>query len=152
MDIKKDTRTHTALHVLKGAVYKVLGAKWTASVYQSGTHGRLTVQFNRKPTTKEISEIEKLANQKIAEGVPVKEFEMDKEDAEARWGDIIYDLFPLPPGIKKIKILYIEDWNINACKEEHVKNTREIGMIKIKKVKFRPSRNLLEISFDIIEK
>ncbi|MDK2869043.1 MAG: alanyl-tRNA synthetase [Pyrococcus sp.] len=61
-----EVRTHTALHVLKGAVVKVLGkdAKWTAGVYVNGNHGRLTVKFNRKPTQEEIREIERLANEK----------------------------------------------------------------------------------------
>jgi alanyl-tRNA synthetase len=38
-------RAHTALHILKGAVVKVLGdsALWTASTSVSGGHGRLTV-------------------------------------------------------------------------------------------------------------
>jgi alanyl-tRNA synthetase len=41
--IPVEVRTHTALHVVKGAVVKVLGreAKWTASVYVNGNHGRL---------------------------------------------------------------------------------------------------------------
>ena len=34
-----EVRTHTALHVVKGAVVKVLGAKWTAGVYVKGSHG-----------------------------------------------------------------------------------------------------------------
>ena len=42
-----EVRTHTALHVLKGAVVKVLGAEWTAGVAVDGSHGRLTVQFSR---------------------------------------------------------------------------------------------------------
>jgi len=51
-----EVKAHAALHVVKGAVRKVLGAKWTASVHVSGSHGRLTVQFNRKPTDEEIKD------------------------------------------------------------------------------------------------
>ncbi len=51
-DYPIEVRTHTALHVVKGAVVRVLGedAMWTAATYVSGRHGRLTVKFTRKPT------------------------------------------------------------------------------------------------------
>ncbi|MEM3616002.1 MAG: alanyl-tRNA editing protein [Candidatus Methanomethylicia archaeon] len=144
-----ETKTHTALHVLKGAVRKVLGAKWTASVYVEGNHGRLTVQYDRKPTDDELKEIERLANMKIMENVPVKVIEMDRSEAEKVFGDEMYDLFPIPEEIKKLSILIIEDWNINACNKKHTRSTGEIGELKIEKVRFRPAKNLLEISFDI---
>jgi len=149
MDV--EVRTHSALHVLKGAVVKVLGmdAKWTASTYVSGNHGRLTVKFNRKPSEEEIKRIEELANQKIAEDVEIFLHEMDRDEAEARWGDLIYDLFPIPENIRTLKIIEIPDWNVNACNKEHVKTTGEIGRLKIKKFRFRRNKELLEISFDI---
>ncbi|MCD6139589.1 MAG: alanyl-tRNA editing protein [Thermococcus sp.] len=147
-----EVKTHTALHVLKGAVVKVLGeeAKWTASVYVSGKHGRLTVKFNRKPTKEEIKEIERLANEKIRENVSVEVYELPRDEAEKRFGKEIYDLFPLPEEIRTLKVVVIEGWNINACKKEHTKTTGEIGQIKIKKVRFRKAKELLEISFDVV--
>ena len=65
----------------------MLGAKWTTSVYVSGSHGRLTVQFDRKPTDEEVDRIEQAANEKVAEGAEVLEFEMEKEEAEGHFGD-----------------------------------------------------------------
>ena len=62
---------------MKGAVQKVLGAKWTASVFVSGGHGRLTVQFDRKPTDEEVARLEREANGMIAEGAEMLEFEME---------------------------------------------------------------------------
>jgi alanyl-tRNA synthetase len=146
------TRTHTALHVLKGAVQRVLGAKWTASVYVSGPHGRLVVKYHRRPTTEEVERVEEEANRKIEEDAPIEELEMTREEAEARWGDAIYDLFPLPPSVRRLRILHIQDWNVNACREAHTRTTGEIGAIKIRKCRYRPSREFLEISFDIMEK
>ena len=147
-----EVKTHTALHVLKGAVVKVLGeeAKWTASVYVNGKHGRLTVKFNRKPTKEEIKEIERLANEKIRENVSVEVYELPRDEAEKRFGKEIYDLFPLPEEIRTLKVVVIEGWNINACKKEHTKTTGEIGQIKIRKVRFRKAKELLEISFDVV--
>lgn len=147
-----EVKTHTALHVLKGAVVKVLGeeAKWTASVYVSGKHGRLTVKFNRKPTKEEIKEIERLANEKIRENVSVEVYELPRDDAEKRFGKEIYDLFPLPEEIRTLKVVVINGWNVNACNKDHTKTTGEIGEIKIKKVRFRKAKELLEISFDVV--
>jgi len=91
-----DVRSHTAIHVLKGAVVHVLGrgAKWSASAYSQGTHGGLTVQFDRKPSDEEMQRIEEAANQKIREDILTEVHELARGDAEVRWGDDIYDLFP----------------------------------------------------------
>jgi Ser-tRNA(Ala) deacylase AlaX len=64
-----DVRSHTAIHILKGAVVQVLGrgAKWSSSAYSQGAHGGLTVQFDRKPTDEEMQRIEEAANTKIRE-------------------------------------------------------------------------------------
>jgi len=144
-----EVRTHTALHVLKGAVQKVLGAEWTAGVYEKGHHGRLTVRFDRKPTDEELTQIEKEANIKMREDALIEELELDRAEAEKRWGDAIYDLFPLPPSITKIQILHINNWNVNACNRTHTKTTGEIGSLRIVKTRYRPSKQLLEISFEI---
>jgi alanyl-tRNA synthetase len=144
-----EVKAHTALHVVKGAVRKVLGAKWTASVHVSGNHGRLTVQFNRKPTDEEIKEIERMANEKVRENAPVKVYTLPREEAEKRFGDEIYDLFPIPEHVKTLSILIIEGWNVNACNKEHTKTTGEIGTIKLGKPRFRQAKQLLELPFDV---
>jgi len=131
-------------------VERVLGAKKTASVYVDGRHGRLTVQFERKPTDEEMARIERLANEKVAEGSEVLEFEMEKEEAEGHFGDAIYDLFPLTPGATRLRIVRIPDWNINCCNERHVENTLQVGKMKLAKARFRNSKRELEIEFDLV--
>ena len=137
--------------MVKGAAERVLGAKKTASVYVSGGHGRLTVKYERKPTDEEIRSIEKAANEKIAEGAEVLEFEMEKAEAEGHFGDVIYDSFPLPQGATRLHIVRIPDWNINCCNERHVENTLQIGKIKVGKARYRNSRKELEFEFDLAE-
>ena len=145
-----ERRTHTALHVLKGAVQKVLSAKWTGGVFVEQVHGRLTVQFDRKPTDSEMHEVERLANEKIGEDLSIEILEMPRTEAEERFGNIIYDLFPLPSHITHIRICSIPGWNINCCNKEHCKTTGEIGLIKLTKIRFRDNKQLLEIPFDVI--
>ena len=146
-----EVRTHTAAHVVKGAVQRVLGAKWTASVYVSGSHGRLTVQFDRKPTEEEMRRIEEAAKRKVGEGAEVAEFEMERAEAEGHFGDQIYDLFPVPSSVGRLKIVRIPDWNVNCCIERHVENTSLLGRIRLGKQRFRKSRHELEIEYDLVE-
>ena len=145
-----DVRSHTAIHVLKGAVFKVLGAKWSASAYSSGTHGGLAVTFDHKPSDDEIEEIEKLANLKIHENQRVEIHELKRKDAEERWGDAIYDLFPLPPELETVKVFRLPDWNVNTCGKLHTETTGGIGGLKISKWRYRANKQLLELSFDVI--
>jgi alanyl-tRNA synthetase len=151
-----EVKTHTALHVVKGAVVRVLGeeALWTASTYVSGKHGRLTVKFNRKPTPEEVKAIEELANKKVEEDLKIEVKILPRGEAERIYGNIIYDLFPIPGEIRELSIVIIYDtdgsiWNINACNKQHVKSTRCIGKIKLEKPRFRASKQLLEIPFNI---
>lgn len=149
MALPDEVRAHTALHVLKGAVVKVLGAKWTASVYVNGKHGRLTVQFDRKPTDEELKKIEEEANKKVKENVPVLLYTLPREEAERKFGDEMYDLFPIPEHVKELNVVVIEGWNINACNKQHVETTGQIGKISLEKPRFRASKKLLEIPFNV---
>ena len=144
-----EDRTHTALHVLKGATAKVLGIKWTTGVSVKGNHGRLTVQCEQKPTDDEIQKIQKEATKKIQDNVPVEVLKMDRGEAEARWGNLIYDVFPIPDSITRLSICHIKDWNVNACNKNHTRTTGEIGELKISKARYRNSKKVLEISYDI---
>ncbi len=151
-----EVRAHSALHVVKGAVVRVLGegARWTASTYVSGRHARLTVKFDRKPSPDEVRAIEELANRKAAEGLIFETVTMPREEAERIYGDEIYDLFPVPSHVRELTIVIVRDvdggvWNINACSKQHVHSSRCIGRIRIGKVRFRRSKQLLEIPFDV---
>ncbi|MCD6300482.1 MAG: hypothetical protein J7L82_00235 [Staphylothermus sp.] len=150
-----ETRTHTALHVVKGAIVKVLGeqALWTASVYVSGNHGRITVTCNEKPSKEMIKMIEEKANEAIDKDLKIEVIKLPRSKAEEKYGRIIYDLFPVPEHVKELSIVIIHEdngyWNINACNKEHLPSTKCIGQISIKKVRFRAKKKLLEVSFDI---
>ena len=128
---------------------KVLGAKWTAGVYAQGSRGRLTVQFDRKPSEEEIATVERLVNEKIVEDAPIEVHDLDRSEAEERWGDAIYDVFPIPSSITRLNILHLPGWNVNACNKEHTASTGEIGSLRITKFRHRGKKQLLEISFEV---
>jgi alanyl-tRNA synthetase len=144
-----ETRTHTALHVVKGAIYKVLGAKWSTSASVDGSHGRIAVEFDRKPTDEETTMIQRLVDEKIAEDQSVEILEMTRSDAEARFSDLIYDKFPLPESIKSLRVFHLPGWNVNACNKDHTRTTGQIGKVTISRVRFRGGKGVLEVSFDV---
>jgi alanyl-tRNA synthetase len=72
---------------------------------------------------------------------------MNRKDAEEKFGNAIYDKFKVPEEIQNLKILLIENWNVNACAKEHTKTTGEVGKIQITKCKFRNGKGQLEVSF-----
>ncbi|MBN2335673.1 alanyl-tRNA editing protein [Candidatus Bathyarchaeota archaeon] len=149
MDV--EIRTHTAIHVVKGAIVKVLGdgARWSASAAADGSHGRIAVQFDRKPTEDEVREIERQANLKVEEDQPIEIHRLSREEAEARWGDYIYDLFPLPEHIRDLSVFHLPGWNVNTCAKEHTESTGQVGRITISKARYRNSKGLLEVSFNV---
>jgi len=146
-----ETRVHTALHILKGSVRKVLGddARWTSGVHASITGGRLTIQFNRKPTDEELEEIEEKANKIVKENVKIISHQLSTEEAKKRFGDEHLDLFPVPDSVKNLTVVEIPGWNINACNKSHTKQTSEVGEITIRKTRFRRAKQRLEISYII---
>ena len=86
---------------------------------------------------------------KIKEDATIEVLEMEREDAEDRWGDTMYDLFKIPPEITKLQIFHLPGWNVNACNKDHTASTGVLGYLKISKFRFRPNKRLLEISYDI---
>ena len=146
-----EVRTHTALHIVKGAIVKVLGsdAKWSTSAGVNGGHGRIAVEFNRKPTEEELAEIQEKVDQKIAEDTEIETYTMSRKEAEMRWGDWIYDKFPLPESIQEVSIFHLPDWNVNACVKKHTETTGQIGSIRITKTRYRNSKQVLEVSYEV---
>ena len=146
-----EVKTHTALHIVKGAIVKVLGeeAKWSTSAAVDGSHGRIAVEFNRKTTDEEINKIQEKIDEKIAEDAGIEIHKVNRKEAEERWGDWIYDKFPLPESIQELSVFFLPDWNVNACNKEHTKTTGEVGSIKITKTRYRNSKQVLEVSYDV---
>jgi alanyl-tRNA synthetase len=148
-----DVRAHTALHVLKGAVQKVIGAKVTNGVWIGQGKSRLCVEFDRRPTDEEMKAIVDAANLCIEKNLPISFEELDRVVAEGNYGDAMYDAYPVPADVKVLKVVSIADggaiWNVNACIKPHTKTTGEVGRIEIEHWRFREPKRTLEISIKI---
>jgi alanyl-tRNA synthetase len=123
-------KAHTATHLLMGAARRVLGEH----VWQSGTQkdverSRLDISHFRRLTLEETQKIEEYANKALQEGIPVECKWLPRNDAESKYGFRLYQGGAVPG--KEIRVVRVGDWEVEACAGTHVKNTSELGYLKI---------------------
>ena len=123
-------RYHTALHVLSGVIWKSFGAKVTGGQMRAD-HARMDISFPGEWTTEVVGEIERLANTALAEGRPVRVYELAREEALANPDLIRTQANLVPERVKTIRIVEIEGLDTQADGGTHVANTREVGEISI---------------------
>jgi alanyl-tRNA synthetase len=124
-------RHHTATHVVNGAAKKILGPHiWQAGAEKTPEGARLDITHYKALTTEEIRAIEKTANEIVMESRPVSAKWMRRDEAEKKYGFQIYQGGVVPGST--LRIINVENWDVEACGGTHLKNTGEIGLIKIK--------------------
>jgi alanyl-tRNA synthetase len=141
-----EVRAHSAVHVLKGAVTKVLGPKR----FTFAQTGVLKVTSEGAPTKQEVGKIEAAANRKIAEDAEILEFRMDRQEAEGHFGTGIYDFAPAPQVETLLKIVRIPEWDASYCPQAHVDSTGSIGAIRIDRASFEEAGRELELRFHLL--
>ena len=121
-------RNHTATHILHWALREVLGDH----VKQAGSYvadNRLRFDFTHfeAMTPEQISEVERLANEKVMENHSVRAYETSL--ASAREAGVIA-LFGEKYG-EFVRVLDIEGFSQELCGGTHVSATSEIGFVKV---------------------
>jgi alanyl-tRNA synthetase len=123
-------RAHTATHIILGAARRVLGEHaWQAGAAKGIEHSRLDVSHYSRITIEQIEEIENLANKLVREGRPVVCRWMQRDEAEERYGFRLYQGGAVPG--KKIRIVDMGEWDVEACGGTHLSNTCQAGIIKV---------------------
>jgi len=123
-------KNHTATHIVNGTARHVLGQHiWQFGTQKGVERSRLDISHYRRLTLEEIHKIETLANQVISQNIPVETSWMPRSEAEKLYGFRLYQGGAVPG--KEIRVVKIGDWDVEACAGTHVKNTGEIGFIKI---------------------
>jgi alanyl-tRNA synthetase len=141
-----EVRAHSAIHVLKGAVTRVLGPRR----FVFGENGVLKFKSQGPLTSQELGRIGAAANRKIAEDAEVLEFEMARQEAEGHFGTAIYDLSPEPGPGELLRIVRIQDWEASSCPQAHVESTGSIGAIRIEGATFDDAAREAVIRFRIL--
>jgi len=126
---EQTTKLHTATHMLNEALRRVLNKK---NIIQKGsniTPERLRFDFNldRKLTEEEIKEVEKVVNDQIKKGLPVKREEMTVDEARKMSAQAVFE----HKYGEKISVYSIGNFSVEICAGPHVKNTKELGNFEI---------------------
>jgi alanyl-tRNA synthetase len=123
-------KNHTATHVVGGAARRVLGQHvWQYGTQKGIESSRLDISHYRRLTLEQVQKIEILANQAVLRNIPVETTWMPRNEAESRYGFRLYQGGAVPG--KEIRVVRAGDWDVEACAGTHLKNTGEIGFIKI---------------------
>jgi alanyl-tRNA synthetase len=123
-------RHHTATHVIMGAARRVLGQHvWQSGAQKEVETSRLDISHYQRLTADEIRKIEMLANEAVLDTMSVETSVKPRMEAEREYGFRLYQGGAVPG--KDIRVVKTGDWEVQACGGTHVKNTGEIGLIKI---------------------
>ena len=122
-------RTHTALHVLCGVVWRDYGAKVTGGNMQPMS-GRMDFEFETL-RGELVREIEEKVNAEVAAAHPVRIHFMPRAEADQHPDLIRTKINLLPPGITVVRVVEIEGLDIQADGGTHLANTREVGRVRV---------------------
>ncbi len=123
-------RNHSATHLIVSAARKVLGDHvWQAGAQKGVKRSRIDLSHYKRITDEELQEIEQIANKYVMKNVNVTTYWMDRTEAEKKYGFILYQ-GGVVPG-RKIRVVEIDDIDVQACGGTHVDRTGDIGLIKI---------------------
>lgn len=132
-------RTHTAMHVLCGVVYRDYGASVTGGNMDL-LSGRMDFAFERL-APEVVVEIEKRINEEVAAARPVKIAVLPREEAFQIPDLIRTKINLLPEGIREVRTVEIVGLDLQADGGTHVSNTGEVGAIRISKYKSKGGIN-----------
>ena len=128
------TKNHTSTHILNSSSRGVLGTwVWQHSAFKEDDHARLDITHHSSLTNEQVQKIEQAANNIVQKDMPVTIENYDRGTAEQKYGFRIYQGGVVP--VKSVRIVSIEDFDVEACGGTHVKKTKDVELIKITKTK-----------------
>ncbi|NOX61494.1 MAG: alanyl-tRNA editing protein [Chloroflexi bacterium] len=132
-------RTHTALHILCGVVWRDYGAQVTGGNMEPGK-GRMDFEFAnlRKDL---VSEIEAKCNAEVAAAREVRVKILPREEAFQIPDLIRTKINLLPPAIQQVRTVEIVGLDLQADGGTHVANTSEVGRIRVTNYKSKGAIN-----------
>jgi misacylated tRNA(Ala) deacylase len=122
-------RTHTAMHVLCGVIFRDYGASVTGGNMEP-LKGRMDFEFETM-RQELVREIEEKVNLEIAAARPVRVKILPRAEAFAIPDLIRTKINLLPEGIAEVRTVEIEGLDLQADGGTHVANTREVGRIRV---------------------
>lgn len=122
-------RTHTAMHILCGVVWRDYGASVTGGNMEP-LQGRMDFEFERMQKEL-VTEIEERINAEVAAAREVRVRILPREEAFAIPDLIRTKINLLPEGIQEVRTVELAGLDLQADGGTHVANTREVGRLRI---------------------
>ena len=122
-------RTHTALHILCGVVWRDYGALVTGGNMQPG-EARMDFELERM-SADFAEEVEAKINEEVAAARSVLAANLSREDAEEIPDLIRTKINLLPAHIREVRTIDIQGLDVQADGGTHVNNTTEVGRIRV---------------------
>lgn len=122
-------RTHTAMHILCGVIFRDYGASVTGGNMEP-LKGRMDFEFETM-RQEFVKEIEAKINVEIANARPTRVKILPREEAFQIPDLIRTKINLLPEGIQEVRTVEIVGLDLQADGGTHVANTSEVGHIKI---------------------
>lgn len=122
-------RTHTALHILCGVIWRDYGAQVTGGNMEP-LRGHLDFEFE---TLRQdlVSEIEERINREVEATREVNVRILPRDEAFGIPDLIRTKVNLLPPGLREIRTVEIVGLDLQADGGTHVANTREVGPLRV---------------------
>lgn len=132
-------RTHTAMHILCGVVWRDYGASVTGGNMEP-LEGRMDFEFERMQKEL-VHEIEEKINAEVAAARDIRVNILPREEAFQIPDLIRTKINLLPEGIPQVRTIEIVGLDLQADGGTHVANTREVGHLRIKDYQSKGSIN-----------
>jgi misacylated tRNA(Ala) deacylase len=132
-------RTHTALHMLCGIIFRDFGAQVTGGqMYPDRARMDFALEV---PAPDLVRDIEARVNEAVATNHTIKVYTLPRDEAFAIPDLIRTKINLLPPGITRVRIVEIEGLDLQADGGTHVHGTREVRGIRVLKTENKGKQN-----------
>lgn len=132
-------RTHTAMHILCGVIWRDYEVSVTGGNMEP-LRGRMDFEFSSM--SKELAaEIEEKINREVEAARPVTTDILPREEAFQIPDLIRTKINLLPEGIEEVRVVELEDLDLQADGGTHVANTEEVGRIRVVDYKSKGAEN-----------
>jgi misacylated tRNA(Ala) deacylase len=122
-------RTHSAMHILCGVIWRDYGASVTGGNMAPG-RGRMDFEFERMQKEL-VEEIESKINVEVAAARSITAEVLPREQAFEIPDLIRTKINLLPEGIQQVRVVEIDGLDLQADGGTHVGNTSEVGRIRV---------------------
>ena len=126
-------RTHTAMHILCGVIWRDYKAQVTGGNMEP-LYGRMDFEFENMSRDL-VDEIEKKINEEVENGRNIEVDVHPRSEANKIPDLIRTKVNLLPPGLTEIRTVNISGLDLQADGGTHVNNTSEVGRIRITEYK-----------------